>query len=192
MRSSAARAIVRGKVKPPKSKYGRRDVPLEAGLVFALRRWRKETEWAGDRDPIFPSAVGSPMNYSNTYRRILRSALEEVGVDGGFHLLRHTCASLLFARGANAVQVQRWLGHHSPAFTMSTYVHRKAPGVRRSSEPRPGAGAELARADVEWRHLDAPGGARRARRCAASPSPTALASNPSRSPDPDRIQVRRH
>src|SRR5436189_1627228 len=25
--------------------------------------------------------------------------------------------------GRNAVQVQRWLGHHSPAFTLRMYVH---------------------------------------------------------------------
>jgi len=36
---------------------------------------------------------------------------------------RHTCASLLFAQGRNAVQVQRWLGHHSAAFTLASYVH---------------------------------------------------------------------
>ena len=30
---------------------------------------------------------------------------------------------MLFAEGRNAVQVQRWLGHHSPAFTLNTYVH---------------------------------------------------------------------
>ena len=30
---------------------------------------------------------------------------------------------MLFAQGRNAVQVQRWLGHHSAAFTLSTYVH---------------------------------------------------------------------
>ena len=41
----------------------------------------------------------------------------------GFHTFRHTCASLLFAEGRNAVQVQRWLGHHSPRSTLSTYVH---------------------------------------------------------------------
>jgi integrase len=41
----------------------------------------------------------------------------------GFHTFRHTCASLLFAQGRNAVQVQRWLGHHSAAFTLATYVH---------------------------------------------------------------------
>jgi hypothetical protein len=26
-------------------------------------------------------------------------------------------------RGLNAKQVQVWLGHHSPAFTLETYVH---------------------------------------------------------------------
>lgn len=27
------------------------------------------------------------------------------------------------AEGRNAVQVQRWLGHHSAAFALATYVH---------------------------------------------------------------------
>ena len=30
---------------------------------------------------------------------------------------------MLFQRDANAVQVQRWLGHHAPAFTLNVYVH---------------------------------------------------------------------
>jgi len=29
----------------------------------------------------------------------------------------------MFAAGRNVVQVQRWLGHHSPSFTLDTYVH---------------------------------------------------------------------
>jgi integrase len=41
----------------------------------------------------------------------------------GFHSLRHTCATILFRHGLNAKQVQMWLGHHSPAFTLATYVH---------------------------------------------------------------------
>jgi len=41
----------------------------------------------------------------------------------GFHTFRHTCATIRFRRGWNAVQVQRWLGHHSPSFTLDTYVH---------------------------------------------------------------------
>ncbi len=42
---------------------------------------------------------------------------------GGFHTFRHTCATTLFRSGLNAKQVQVWLGHHSPAFTLGTYVH---------------------------------------------------------------------
>lgn len=30
---------------------------------------------------------------------------------------------MLFERGANAKQVQRWLDDHSAAFTLDTYVH---------------------------------------------------------------------
>ena len=30
---------------------------------------------------------------------------------------------MLFEQGLNVVQVQKWLGHHSPSFTLDTYVH---------------------------------------------------------------------
>jgi hypothetical protein len=41
----------------------------------------------------------------------------------GFHTFRHTCATMLFRNGWNAVQVQKFLGHADPGFTLSTYVH---------------------------------------------------------------------
>jgi integrase len=56
--------------------------------------------------------------------RVFKPAVEEVGAPwAGFHTLRHTAASRLFKAGRNPVQVQRWLGHHSAAFTMSVYAH---------------------------------------------------------------------
>ncbi len=82
------------------------------------------SEWPGDDDLAFPSLNGTPLHYSNLFRRVLRPVAEEIGAPwAGFHSFRHTTASLLFAGGRNAVQVQRWLGHHSPAFTLATYVH---------------------------------------------------------------------
>jgi len=118
------RALVRGKVEPPKSRHGRRDVPLDAALVSELRAWRAGTEWPNADDLVFPSLAGTGQNVENLRSRILRPAAEEAGAPwAGFHTFRHTCASLLFARGCNAVQVQRWLGHHSAAFTLETYVH---------------------------------------------------------------------
>jgi integrase len=41
----------------------------------------------------------------------------------GFHTLRHTCASLLIESGLNVLRLQRWMSHHSPAFTLEVYGH---------------------------------------------------------------------
>jgi len=118
------RAYVRGRFGPPKSKYGRRDVPIPNSLVIELRDRRKQTEWPGANDLVFPSQAGTPMHMENLRRRVLAPAAEEAGAPwAGFHTFRHGCATMLFAEGRNAVQVQHWLGHHSPAFTLSVYVH---------------------------------------------------------------------
>jgi integrase len=44
-------------------------------------------------------------------------------VSSGRASTRFAIPSRLFAEGRNAVQVQRWLGHHSASFTLDTYVH---------------------------------------------------------------------
>ena len=50
-------------------------------------------------------------------------APSETALSVGFHTLRHTCASLLIERGLSVLRLQRWMGHHSPAFTLETYGH---------------------------------------------------------------------
>lgn len=118
------RQLYRGRLQPPKSRHGRRDVPLDYRLVVELRTLRGETEWFTGEDLVFANEAGGPIDKDNLRRRHLRPAAEEAGAPwAAFHTFRHTCASLLFARGASVVQVQRWLGHHSAAFTLSTYVH---------------------------------------------------------------------
>jgi integrase len=116
--------IVRGELGLPKSRHSRREVPISHALVRALRDHRKLSEWPGDTNPVFPTTTGTILAPNNLSRRVLKPAAEEAGAPwAGFHTFRHTCASMLFAEGRNAVQVQRWLGHHSPAFTLATYVH---------------------------------------------------------------------
>ncbi len=106
------------------SRYGRREVPIDRSLALTLREHHKGSEWPEGEGLVFPASNGSPLTQSNVFRRILQPAREEACLPWvGFHAFRHTCASMLFAEGRNAVQVQRWLGHHSPAFTLATYVH---------------------------------------------------------------------
>ena len=88
------RGIVRGRVEPPKSRHGRRDVPLDSSLVHELRERRRLTEWARDEDLVFPSLGGTPLNPENLRRRVLRPAAEEADAPWvGFHTFRHTCAA---------------------------------------------------------------------------------------------------
>jgi integrase len=118
------RQLYRGRLQPPKSRHGRRDVPLDHSMVRELRARRLASPYSGDEDLVFANESGGSIDKDNLRRRHLRPAAEEAGAAwAGFHTFRHTCASLLFERGASVVQVQRWLGHHSAAFTLSTYVH---------------------------------------------------------------------
>lgn len=123
-----ARSLYKGKPQPTKSKFSRRSIPLSARVAAALFALRTERDGADDA-LIFPARNGAPLRQENVRRRVLKPAAKQAGVPWmGFHTLRHTAASLLFARNdgkpsANLVQVQRFLGHHSPAFTLATYVH---------------------------------------------------------------------
>jgi integrase len=125
-----------GRVGPPKSKYGRRRLRLTPDLARAL--WRLQGEASTEEDDlVFATRAGGRVAPSTLMRRVLKPAAVEAGLgewvgEGrdrraqswvGFHTFRHSCASILFRHGWNAAQVQRWLGHHSPAFTLATYVH---------------------------------------------------------------------
>ncbi len=64
------RALVKGRLGPPKSRYGRRNVPLSTSLVDELRAWRRATEWPGHEDLVFPSSAGTPLRPENVRRRL--------------------------------------------------------------------------------------------------------------------------
>jgi integrase len=108
-----------GRMGPIKTRYARRDVPLAPDLVDRLRALGRAPD-----EPVFQSTVGTRLHKDNVRNRVIRPAAEEAGASwAGWHTLRHTCASILFAEGRNVVQVQRWLGHHKPSFTIDTYIH---------------------------------------------------------------------
>jgi integrase len=115
------RSLYEGEPQPPKTRHSRRSIPLADELIARLER---ATLTLSADDLIFSAANGAPLRAENVRRRQLKPTGKEIGAPWiGFHTFRHTAASLLFAGGANVVRVQRFLGHHSPAFTLDTYIH---------------------------------------------------------------------
>lgn len=108
----------------PKSRYGRRTIPLTTRMTAKLIERRQTSRYPSGDDPVFPSRAGTPLDYACLYNRVLKPAARRAGIPwAAFHTLRHTCATNLFRHGLNAKQVQNWLGHHSPAFTLAVYIH---------------------------------------------------------------------
>lgn len=121
-RLQVSRAIVKGVIGAPKSRHGKRLVPLPTELAATLRELRPPD--APDDALVFPGREGASSDPGALRRRVLVPAAQRAGLIGiGFHTLRHTCASLMIESGMNVLRLQRWMGHHSPAFTLEVYGH---------------------------------------------------------------------
>jgi integrase len=113
------RQCFKGTVAEPKSRSGKRDIPLSTAM--AQRLW--QLHGAPD-ELVFTGPLGGRVDRDWLWRNILKPAARTAGVPwAGFHTFRHTAASLLFQGGKNIKQVQEWLGHSDPGLTLRTYVH---------------------------------------------------------------------
>jgi integrase len=124
------RAIVKGAVGAPKSRHGRRDVPIPHDLAVKLVEARSNSEWYRDEDPVFATLTGKPLSDANIRHRVLAPTADAADIPWiGFHSFRHTAASTLLTQGRDIVQVSRWLGHGEAGFTLRVYAHLMGEGV---------------------------------------------------------------
>ncbi|MBA3364698.1 MAG: site-specific integrase [Actinobacteria bacterium] len=122
-RLKVRRRIYKNQVAPPKSDYGKRTIKLSPGMARQLWELRKANR-PQDDEYVFTTSNGSVLDPSNLAARVFKPAARRAGVPwAGFHSLRHTAGTIRFRNGWNAKQVQLFLGHHDPAFTLRVYVH---------------------------------------------------------------------
>ena len=78
----------------------------------------------GPDNLILKSRTGKAWRYHDA-AEMFRVAAKAVGLKPGqgMHQLRHTCVSVLIAKGANIKQIQYWVGHSSITETLDTYGH---------------------------------------------------------------------
>jgi integrase len=73
---------------------------------------------------VLTTEIGTPLNRHNLCRRSFKPLLKKAGLpEIRFHDLRHTCATLLLAKGVHPKIVQELLGHATIAVTLDTYSH---------------------------------------------------------------------
>lgn len=122
---------VRGEIlckNTPKTDAGNRRVPVPRETLQNLKDFHNEMNLYFDKhelprtDLIFPTIYGNYMCDRNE-RATLKKRLTELGLpDYGFHLFRHTHASLMLNAGANWKELQTRMGHKSIKTTMDTYA----------------------------------------------------------------------
>ena len=124
----------------PKSKAGKRDIPLAPIMINTLRQWREVCP-KGDLGLVFPNGHGNIETLPNIFKRFWRPLLLrcELTADSGewdaegktvlmhrygFHMLRHAAASLFIAYlGWSPKRLQTVMGHSSINMTFDLYGH---------------------------------------------------------------------
>lgn len=111
-----------------KTDSGNRRVAVPRKTLEDLRDFHNEMNTYFEKhdlpptDLIFPTIYGNYMCDRNE-RTTLKKRLSELGLpDYGFHLFRHTHASMMLNAGANWKELQSRMGHKSIKTTMDTYA----------------------------------------------------------------------
>lgn len=115
----------------PKTARSRRTLALPDMAVDALRaHWGRQigemleagTQWQ-ESGLVFTTTKGGPLSDGVVRDRFYR-ILENAGLRcQRFHDLRHSCASLLIAQGAQSREVMEQLGHSTIVMTLNRYAH---------------------------------------------------------------------
>jgi integrase len=130
------RADFQNRMGPPKTKAGRRDVPMAPILSSTLKAWKLASK-PNTLGLVFPTRRGTIHTCSNIHKRCWGPLQHKLGlvkiveVKGKtiettlftFHSLRHAAASLFIEQGWSPKKVQSVMGHSSIAVTFDVYGH---------------------------------------------------------------------
>lgn len=117
----------------PKTQSSYRTLRLPEPLLSELRLHCEGARWVGDDDYVFCETDGRPYSYDQLLERFLKPAFNRAGIERvpyvhGFHLFRHSAATLLDEITDSLRPAQRLLGHTSEAMT-ADYTHQQTRAV---------------------------------------------------------------
>ena len=106
------RKVYRGHFGAPKTKRGRRAVPLADRLGGELDRLYRITAYDGDDDLVFANPLTGACFNGHTLTKAFGRAIRKAGVrEITFHDLRHTFGTTMASKGVPMRTLQEWMGH---------------------------------------------------------------------------------
>lgn len=106
---------------PPKTRAGRRSVPLPRVVAEALQEALESVEPGG---LVFTSPEGKPARASQLRRRVWAPAVNAAGLEPlRIHDLRHSAVAFWIAAGASPKEIAVRAGHTSVAVVLDRYGH---------------------------------------------------------------------
>lgn len=121
-RGDGVNSYIQVKQNSTKSSSGIRDIPLCKKALEALKEHKKRY-YDGKDDYIFLSKNGTLLLNCN-FVKTLNLIYKKAGIEAsGAHILRHTFASMLFAKGVDVKIISKILGHSKVDITYNEYIH---------------------------------------------------------------------
>jgi integrase len=131
------RANIDTSIVAPKTRAGKRTVPVFASVRKAILEHKLASAHSGPDDFVFCDVLGRPLNPSTTVIRDLAATFKRAGLPKlafRFHDLRHYAGSCLIAERADILLIARIAGHAKPDVTLRVYSHLMTDDVFKAAD----------------------------------------------------------
>lgn len=126
-------SLYEGKSSLPKTRSSVRDVPMSEAVYAALVEHRETAKYTAPDSLVFCDERGSPLNPQKVLEEVLYPTCDRLGLPRvGWHVFRHTHATLLGDLGESIKTTQALLGHSDLGTTLSVYTHVVPESQRRA------------------------------------------------------------
>jgi len=121
-------SLWKGEMVAPKTKSSMRSIRIPVVLAQLLEDHLAQSRWTAPGDFVFCREDGAPLNPDTLRKDVLYTAIAAAGIERekgahGFHLFRHSAASIVHTQTRDIKAAQELLGHSRLETTSTYYIH---------------------------------------------------------------------